>query len=50
MSDPSPVRKRFPVAPVVLAIYLALLARIERITPRSVLRTIRGVPDEDRPR
>ncbi|TMQ03049.1 MAG: hypothetical protein E6J90_10605 [Deltaproteobacteria bacterium] len=46
---PAPVRL-LAVAPVVLAIYLALLARIERITPRSVLRTIRGVPDEDRPR
>jgi hypothetical protein len=41
-----PLARLFAVALAVLAIYLALLARIERITPRSVLRTVRGVADE----
>ena len=36
------------VALAIVAIYAMLLARIERITPRSILRTVRGVPEEPR--
>jgi hypothetical protein len=33
------------VAAVIVAIYTGLIARIERITPRSILRTVRGMPE-----
>lgn len=33
------------VAGVVVAIYAAMLARVERITPRSILRVVRGAPE-----
>jgi O-antigen/teichoic acid export membrane protein len=33
------------VAAMIVAIYAAMLARIERITPRSILRVVRGMPD-----
>jgi O-antigen/teichoic acid export membrane protein len=34
------------VAIAVLGVYLAMLARIERVTPRSIVRAVRGMPDE----
>jgi O-antigen/teichoic acid export membrane protein len=39
------VVRLFAVAAVIVAIYAALIARIERITPSSILRTVRGVPE-----
>ena len=44
LPGPAPVRL-VAVAGVTVAIYAALLARIERITPRSILRVIRGQPE-----
>jgi O-antigen/teichoic acid export membrane protein len=43
---PPPLRL-LAVAAVLVATYAVLLARLERITPRSILRTLRG--DRDRP-
>jgi O-antigen/teichoic acid export membrane protein len=37
-----PIGRLVAVAAVIVAIYTGLLARIERITPRSILRTVRG--------
>jgi hypothetical protein len=37
-----PIGRLVAVAAVIVAIYAGLLARIERITPRSILRTVRG--------
>lgn len=45
LSVPAPLRL-LAVAIVVLAIYLAMLARIENITPRSIWRAIRGTGDD----
>jgi O-antigen/teichoic acid export membrane protein len=39
------VVRLFAVAAVIVAIYIGLIARVERITPRSVLHALRGVPD-----
>jgi hypothetical protein len=39
------VVRLFAVAAVIVAIYVGLIARVERITPRSVLHALRGVPD-----
>ncbi|HMG23226.1 MAG TPA: oligosaccharide flippase family protein [Kofleriaceae bacterium] len=39
------VVRLFAIAAVIVAIYTALIARIERITPRSILRTVRGMPE-----
>lgn len=39
------VVRLFAVAAVIVAIYAALIARIERITPSSILRTVRGLPE-----
>jgi teichuronic acid exporter len=40
-----PLARLFAVALAVIAVYSAMLARIERVTPRSILRTLRGMPD-----
>jgi hypothetical protein len=37
----------FAVAVEIVAVYAALLAWLERITPRSVWRTVRGVPEPE---
>jgi len=42
-----PVVRLLAVAVVIVAVYAALLAWIERITPRSILRTVRGMPEPD---
>jgi len=42
-----PLPRLVAVAAVVLAIYLALLARLEAITPRSIVRGLRGLGDGD---
>lgn len=42
-----PLVRLFAIAAVIVAIYAGLLARIERITPRSILRTVRGLPAPD---
>lgn len=42
-----PVVRLFAVAAVIVAVYAALLAWIERITPRSVWRTVRGAAEPD---
>jgi hypothetical protein len=42
-----PLGRLVAVAAVIVAIYTGLIARIERITPRSILRTVRGVPEPD---
>jgi O-antigen/teichoic acid export membrane protein len=42
-----PLGRLVAVAAVIVAIYTALIARIERITPRSILRTVRGVPESN---
>jgi O-antigen/teichoic acid export membrane protein len=42
-----PLVRLLAVAAALLAIYLAMLARIERITPRSVVRAMRGTDDDD---
>ena len=44
LPGPAPVRL-ITVAIATLAIYTTMLARIERITPRSILRVVRGTPD-----
>jgi O-antigen/teichoic acid export membrane protein len=44
LPGPAPLRL-VAVAGVTVAIYAAMLARIERITPRSILRVIRGQPE-----
>ena len=40
-----PVGRLVAVAVVLVAIYTGLIARIERITPRSILRTVRGAAE-----
>jgi O-antigen/teichoic acid export membrane protein len=40
-----PVGRLVAVAAVIVAIYTALIARIERITPRSILRMVRGMAE-----
>jgi O-antigen/teichoic acid export membrane protein len=40
-----PAWRLLAVASVVVAIYAVMLARIEHVTPRSILRTVRGAPD-----
>ena len=47
LPGPAPVRL-VVVAGVVVAVYAALLARFERITPRSILRAVRGAPEPER--
>src|SRR5215468_8968134 len=42
-----PVGRLVAVAAVIVAIYTALIARIERITPRSILRTVRGMVEPE---
>ncbi|HEY0986667.1 MAG TPA: hypothetical protein VGD80_06425, partial [Kofleriaceae bacterium] len=42
---PRPLGRLLAVAVVVIAVYAGMLARIEKITPRSILRAVRGVPD-----
>ena len=44
-----PLARLLAVAFVIVAVYAALLARIEKVTPRSVLRAVRGVPDDTTP-
>ncbi|HSS00713.1 MAG TPA: oligosaccharide flippase family protein [Kofleriaceae bacterium] len=44
-----PLARLFAVAISVLAVYSALLARIEHVTPRSILRAVRGLPDTPAP-
>lgn len=39
-----PLIRLFAVAVAIVAIYAALIARIDRITPRTILRIARGVP------
>jgi O-antigen/teichoic acid export membrane protein len=41
-----PLGRLVAVAAVIVAIYTGLIARIERITPRSILRTVRGMSEE----
>jgi O-antigen/teichoic acid export membrane protein len=43
-----PLLRLFAIAIAIVGIYALLLARIERITPRSILRTVRGMPEEPR--
>jgi hypothetical protein len=40
-----PLARLFVVAAATLAVYLGLLARVEGITPRSIVRAVRGRPD-----
>ena len=40
-----PVGRLVAVAAVIVAIYTGLIARIERITPRSILRMVRGMAE-----
>jgi teichuronic acid exporter len=40
-----PALRLVAIAGAVLAIYTALLARVEKVTPRSILRAVRGEPD-----
>lgn len=40
-----PIGRLVAVAAVIVAIYTGLIARIERITPRSILRTMRGAAE-----
>jgi hypothetical protein len=42
----APLPRLVVVAAVVLVAYGGLLARIEKVTPRSIVRTLRGQPDE----
>jgi O-antigen/teichoic acid export membrane protein len=42
-----PIGRLLAVAVVIVAIYAGLLARVERITPRSILRTVRGTPEPE---
>jgi O-antigen/teichoic acid export membrane protein len=42
---PRPLGRLLAVAVAVIAVYAGMLARIEKITPRSILRAVRGVPD-----
>jgi teichuronic acid exporter len=45
LAAPAPVRL-LAVAITVLGLYLAMLARIENVTPRSIWRAVREMPDE----
>lgn len=42
-----PISRLVAVAAVLLALYTGLLARVERITPRSILRTVRAAPEPE---
>jgi len=46
---PRPLGRLLAVALVVIAVYAGMLARIEKITPRSILRAVRGMPDGAEP-
>ena len=46
---PRPLGRLLAVALVIVAVYAGMPARIEKITPRSILRAVRGLPERAEP-